>query len=213
MISIAQNYKIMANATVSIYLDSSYTKKDGTSRFYIRVTLNRKTRKIPLNLLIKPEFFNPTTKKIKDIKELPDAKRNNLYLKEKENEIEQIIINLERKKQPVTFTNILNTYSNKEVNSNFIEFIRHRLESERNLLKPNTFKGLQWSIDKLERHHPDVTIYEIDEDWLENYRNLLIEELGNKQNTVYNSLSMIRKFITIAHKKQSLKTTPSIIFH
>jgi integrase len=208
MISIAQNYKIMANATVSIYLDSSYTKKDGTSRFYIRVTLNRKTKKIPLNLFIKPEYFNPTTKKIKEIKELPDAKGNNLYLKEKENEVEQIIINLERKKQPVTFTNILNTYSNKEVNSNFIEFIRSRLEAERNLLKPNTFKGLQWSIDKLERYHPDVTIYEIDEDWLENYRNLLIEELGNKQNTVYNSLSMIRKFITIAHKKSIIKDNP-----
>lgn len=198
----------MANATVSIYLDSSYIKQDGTSRFYVRVTLDRKTKKIPLNLFIQPEHYNSVTKKIKDIKELPNAKKCNLYLKEKENEVEQIIIDLERKKQAVTFANILNVYSNKEVNSNFVAFARKRLEPERNRLKPNTYKGLEWSIDKLERHHPKVTIYEIDEDWLNNYRNLLIEQLGNKLNTIYNSLSMIRKFMTIAHKKSIIKVNP-----
>ena len=198
----------MANATVSIYFDKSYKKKDGTSRFYIQVILNRKTKRIPLNLFVKPEYYNPKTKRIKEIKELSDAKRNNLYLKEKENEIEQIIIDLERKKHPITFTNILNVYSNKEVSGSFIKFARNRLENERNLLKPNTYKSHKWAIDKLERFHPNVTIYEIDEDWLDNYRNLLIEKLENKQNTVYNSFSMIRKYITLAHKKSILKVNP-----
>lgn len=198
----------MANATVSIFLDSSYTKKDGTSRFYIRVTLNRKTKKIPLNLYVKPEYYNPNTKRIKEVKELSDVKKNNLYLKDKESEVEQIIIELERRKQPVTFTNILNIYENKEVNGSFIEFARARLESERNILKPRTYQGLVWSLDKLERHFPNVTIYEIDEDWLDGYRNILIENLGNKQNTIYGSLSMIRKYITLAHKKTIIKTNP-----
>ncbi len=204
----AQILVIMANATVSIYLDSSYTKKDGTSRFYIRVTLNRKVKKIPLNLYINPDYYNPSTKRIKEVKEVPDAKKNNLYLKEKEGEVEQIIIELERRKQPVTFTNILNIYENKEVNGSFIEYARARLESERNILKKNSFQGLAWAIDKLERHFPKVTLYEIDEDWLENYRNILIEELGNKQNTIYGDFSMIRKYITVAHKKSIIKTNP-----
>lgn len=198
----------MANATVSVFLDSSYKKKDGTSRFYIRVTLNRKTKKIPLNLYINPDFYNPKTKRIKEVREVPDAKRNNLYLKEKESEVEEIIIELERRKQPVTFNNILNIYSNKEVNGSFIEFARAKLESERNTLKLNSYKGNKFAIDKLERYYPNVTIYEMDEDWLENYRNLLIEKLHNKQNTLYNDFSMIRKYITLAHKKSIIKTNP-----
>ena len=125
----------MTNATVSVYLDSSYTRQDGTSRFYIRVTLNRKTKKIPLNLFIKPEYYNPKTKKIKEIREVPDAKKNNLYLKDKESEVEQIIIELERRKQSVTFSNILSLYSNSEVNGSFIEFARNRLSEERNRIK------------------------------------------------------------------------------
>lgn len=202
----------MANATVSIYLDSSYTRKDGTSRFYIRITLNRKTKKIPLNLFVNPDHYNPQTKKIKEIKELPDAKTHNLYLKEKESEIEEIIIDLERRKQPVTFNNILNIFDNSEQGGSFVVFARKRLEIDRNSIKESTYKGHSWAIDKLERHHPNVTIYEIDEDWLEDYRNLLIDKLGNKQNTVYNSFSMIRKYITVAYKKSIIKVNPFINF-
>ncbi len=188
----------MANATVSIFLDSSYTKKDGTSRFYIRVTLNRKTKKIPLNLFLKPEYYNPKTKKIKEIREVPDAKKNNLYLKDKESEVEQIIIELERRKQSVTFENILSLYSNSEVNGSFIEFAKTRLKEERNRIKQSTYEGLALDIVKLERYQANVTIYEIDENWLEKYRNYLIESLDNKANTIYGNISMIRKYITYA---------------
>ncbi|MCW3788506.1 site-specific integrase [Plebeiibacterium sediminum] len=198
----------MANATVSIFLDSSYTKKDGTSRFYIRVTLNRKTKKIPLNLFLKPDYYNPKTKKIKEIREVPDAKKNNLYLKDKESEVEQIIIELERRKQPVTFESILSLYSNSEVNGSFIEFAKTRLKEERNRIKASTYKGLEFGIIKLERYQANVTIYEIDENWLEKYRNYLIEHLNNKPNTIYDSMSMIRKFITYAHKKNIIDRNP-----
>lgn len=198
----------MANATVSIFLDKSYKKNDGTCRFYLLLTLDRKVKRIPLNLFINPDYYNSKTKKIKEVREVKDAKRNNLYLKEKESEIEQIIIELERRKQPVTFTNILNIYENKEVHGSFIEFARARLESERNVLKKNSFQGLVWAIDKLERHFPNVTLYEIDEDWLEGYRNIMIEQLGNKPNTIYSDFSMIRKYITLAHKKSIIKTNP-----
>ena len=186
----------MANATVSIFLDSSYTKKDGTSRFYIRVTLNRKTKKIPLNLFLKPEYYNPKTKKIKEIREVPDAKKNNLYLKDKESEVEQIIIELERRKQSVTFENILSLYSNSEFNGSIIEFAKTRWKEELNRFKQSTYEGLALDIVKLERYQANVTIYEIDENWLEKYRNYLIESLDNKANTIYGNISMIRKYIT-----------------
>lgn len=198
----------MTNATVSIYLDSSYSKKDGTSRFYIRVTLNRKTKKIPLNLFIKPEYYNAKTKKIKEIREVPDAKRSNLYLKDKESEFEQIIIELERKKQAVTFGNIMSIYSNCEVNGSFIEFAKNRLHEERNRIKKSTYEGLELDILKVERYQPNVTIYEIDESWLEKYRNYLIEKLDNKANTIYGNISMIRKYITYAHKKSIIDRNP-----
>ncbi|MCU4174004.1 tyrosine-type recombinase/integrase [Carboxylicivirga sp. N1Y90] len=198
----------MANATVSIFLDSSYTKKDGTSRFYIRVTLNRKTKKIPLNLFLRPEYYNSKTKKIKEIREVPDAKKNNLYLKDKESEIEQIIIELERKKQAVTFGNIMSIYSNCEVNGSFIEFAKNRLNEERNRIKKSTHEGLELDILKVERYQPNVTIYEIDESWLEKYRNYLIEKLDNKANTIYSNISMIRKYITYAHKKSIIDRNP-----
>lgn len=198
----------MANATVSIYLDKSYTKKDGRSRFYIQIILNRKVRRIPLNLYVKPEFFNPKTKRIKEVRELPDAKENNLFLKEKENDIEQIIIELERKKQPITFTNIINLYENKEVNESFVLFAKNRLKDERNIIKKHYSESLEYAILQLERYQPKVTIYEIDENWLENYRNYLIEKLNLKQNSVYNYMAMIRKYLTFAHKKSIIKVNP-----
>jgi site-specific recombinase XerD/ribosomal protein S27E len=198
----------MANATVSIFFDKSYTKKDGTSRFYIQIILNRKVKRIPLNLFIKPEYYNSRTKKIKEIKEVLNAKKYNLYLREKENEIEQIIIELERRKQPITFSNILSTYSHSEVNSSFIEFAKNRLKEERNRIKQSTYEGLEFDIIKLERYQATVTIYEIDEIWLEKYRNYLIETLDNKANTIYSSLSMIRKYINYAYKRSIIDRNP-----
>lgn len=198
----------MAKATVSIFLDKTYTKKDGRSRFYIQVTLNRKVKRIPLNLYVKPEYYNPATKRIKELRELPDAKRNNLYLKEKENEVEQIIVDLERRKQPITFANIINVYENKEINESFVEFAKNRLHDERNILKPHYYELLEIGILQVERYQPQVTLYEIDESWLENFRNHLIENLKLKQNSIYNYLGMVRKYITYAHKKSIIKVNP-----
>jgi integrase len=198
----------MANVTVSIYFNNSFTKKNGMSRFYIQVILNRKIKRIPLNLHIDPQYYNPKTKGIKEVKGAPNPRVNNLYLKEKQNEVEQIIIDLERKKQAVTFTNIVNYFENKQVNDSFIEFARSKLIEERNQIKKSHYEGLELKITLLERYQPHLTTYEIDEGWLETYRNYLIETLNYKQNTVYGTLSMIRKFVTIAFKKSIIKSSP-----
>jgi len=198
----------MANATVSIYFDKSFTKKNGLSRFYIQVILNRKVKRIALNLFIDPQYYNPKTKGIKEVKGAPNPRVNNLYLKEKQNEVEQIIIDLERKKHALTFTNIINYFENKKVNDSFIEFARAKLIEERNQIKKSHYEGLELKIMLLERYQPHLTIYEIDESWLETYRNYLIETQNYKQNTVYGALSMIRKFVTIAFKSSIIKSNP-----
>lgn len=148
----------MANATVSIYFDKSFTKKSGLSRLYIQVILNRKVKRIALNLFIDPQYYNSKTKGIKEVKGAPNPRVNNLYLKEKQNEVEQIIIDLERKKQALTFTNIVNYFENKKVNDSFIEFARNKLIEERNQIKESHFEGLKLKLTLLERYQPHLTI-------------------------------------------------------
>lgn len=198
----------MAKVTVKAYLDQSYVKKDGRCRFYIQLTLNRKVKRVPLNLFIQPEYYNSKTKRIRDVKDVSDVKEKNLFLQEKENEFEQIILDLERKGQAISFSNILNLYESSLVNDSFIAFARKRIEEERSVVKASSTESLETGLLQLEKYQPKVTIYEIDEDWLEKYRNHMITKLNFKQNTVYNYMAMVRKFLTYAHKKGIIKTNP-----
>jgi hypothetical protein len=92
----------MATITIKAHCDNYQPRVDGTAHLYLRITINRKSRLIPLHKYINPAHFDFTTKRVKAVKEEPNAKKLNRFLNEQETKIEDIILDLQAKGKPIT---------------------------------------------------------------------------------------------------------------
>ena len=193
--------------TVKAYCDKYQKRKDGTSALYIRVTIDRRTKLLPLSKYIHSENWDDASKRVKVVKSEPNAKRLNRFIADEETKIDDIILDLQRQGVEVTFEKIKRIYSGNS-NEYFKNYVEHIINVDRNRLKEYTIKHFKWRFNKLEEYHPNLKLSEITKDWLEKLRNYMIEELGNKPNTVHGDLAAIRRFVRRAYKEKLIKHYP-----
>jgi len=195
------------SVTCCIICDNHHLKADGNAGLYIRITIARKSKFIALNKYIKPDCFDFKKKRVKESSKVANPKLLNRYLDEQLHKLEDLIIELERRNHALTFENIkMKFYGTDPVD--FHGYAARIINEERNRIKASTQYGYQCTLNKLKRYQPQLSLYEIDKTWLENYRNHLIEELNNKQNTVHSDLRMIRKIIKRAYDEDAIQTYP-----
>lgn len=198
----------MENVTHAIHLDKYQVKQDGTSALYMRLTINRKVKLLALNKYLKVEHFDFSKRRVKIIKELPNAKNINRFLVQKEMLIAEIILDLQNRNKPLSFNNIKQQFQNLG-SKNYTNYCRAELlaELEGGLIKEVSYKVNLSKIIKVEEYQPNVSIYEIDEKWLLKYKQHLIQR-GNNLNTIAGDFSVFRKFIARAKKQGITKYNP-----
>ncbi|MBL4653033.1 MAG: phage integrase SAM-like domain-containing protein [Flavobacteriales bacterium] len=197
----------MEKVTYSIHCDKYQKKKDGTSAIYMRITINRKTRYLPLNKFVQPEYFDYEKKRVKVVKSVPNAKALNRFFLDKETEIEDIILDLQRRDKLVSFDVIKRSFLGGG-KDNFLTYSLNLLEEDSIDLKKTTIYGEELILAEIERYHPNLQIHEIDLSWLKKYKKHLIEEVGNKPNTLHNKFKIIYKYLKKAVKQGIIKMNP-----
>jgi len=196
----------MEKVTFKIHCDKYQKRKDGTSSLYIRLTINRKSKLLPLNKFVVAEYFDSKAEKVKEVKEVPNARNLNHYLTSKKLEIDDIIHDLQRRKQAVTFDNVKLAFQGNG-KAIYVDFVKKNLKDAIELKERTKYYEL-CLLNKLEIYHPKLSIYEMDVNWLKKYKRYLIEELGNKQNTVAGDFRCIRKHLKIAVKQGIIQKHP-----
>jgi len=197
----------MENVSYSVHCDKYQKRKDGTSGLYIRITIYRKSHYLRLGKFINNEHFDFEKNRVKNVKAVPNAKNINRFLSAQEFIVEDIILDLQRRDRAITFDSIKREFLGGGTD-NFIEFCLNMLEEDSIDLKEETIKLDKYRFTKIERYHPNLSIREIDETWLKKYKKYLLEEIGNKPNTVNGSFRTIRKYIRKAIKQGKIKRNP-----
>lgn len=217
------------SAKIHFYIRTNRPRKDGAVQVFLFFILNRRQRfqvstgqYIPL----KREFKNMS---LEEIKNLPKAKREELYCWDHKGEkvikgaqgwetlnlqlevqrakANQILLKYQVMGKPITLDSFKNAYLRPEGADSFKEYFKHELQKRKHLLSSSTYKGYMAAINKLESFRPNLTLADIDYKLLIQFENYLSKPklekgLGNIPNTIAKTMRTIRTLLLIAVRNE-----------
>jgi site-specific recombinase XerD len=93
-------------------------------------------------------------------------------------------------------------------NDRFGDYIMQYLYDNRTRLSASCFESYKSQITKLLKFRNTITFADIDEHFINKYREYMLEQLHNCENTVGKSLRTLRTFINIAERRGVIKQNP-----
>jgi integrase len=167
-------------ATFTPELDN-YVNKDGLQSIKIRITVGRKLKRVPVGFAISAKNWNPEKKEVR--KTHPQYYQINAVIKAKVIELEQMYLKDQSLNRNVTAESLQKKVVRKYSSESFLDYAKKRIS----LLPSAATRENQFSIiKKLEAYlkGKDLLFSDITTDFLLEYKNYLIKELGNSNNTV-----------------------------
>lgn len=164
---------------------------------FLRITKNRKTQTVSLDLSILPNEWNNKTGKLKSTG--VNAKSINSYLASRIATAEAISLDLETKYSLVTANDIKAKFVGKKP-SDFFEFVKLRATILDNEYSVGSIRRYRCVVEKLKRFLDKNVLYfdEIDATLIRDFQTHLLIDCMNHVNTVNANLKVIRKLLNDA---------------
>lgn len=184
-------------ATIKIIQRLSKIKKNGEAPLYIRITKNRRTKFISLQVYVVPKDWDSDTEQVK--KSYPESVRVNRFLAQKRADAISAALDLETSEPSVSSSKIKQQISGTG-GLDFIQYANSYLSHLKSNSKVGTHDKATAVISKLKTYlngtylsFSDLTVT-----FLHEYQRYLKDELGNSTNTVHSNLKVIRRIINQA---------------
>jgi integrase len=202
--------------TIKIELDNK-VKKDGTQTVMLRITQNRKLKRISLGISVLSQNFNPKggldrqnwiRANGRDGFSENEAKTFNGTIYKKIIEARQIKEELAENATRHTISKKLKQIDTGELAHSFLDFAKSHIERTRGS-EYNTHRGLVSSFNKFteylkDSNCDDLLFGELDVDLVEEYKRWLKNVKGNNTNTVSKELSRLRAIINEAIRRDKM---------
>lgn len=184
-------------ASVKIYPRLDKINKNGQVPIYLRLTKNRKSKYIALDVYINPKDWNEKTRKMRS--GAKNAIQINSFILSKEAEAEAISLEMETKSKFVTSYDIKSRIIGNPP-SDFFEFMFNRNKALSDELSIGTIRRFNSILGKLKNFTKRDKLFfdEINVKFIRDFQQFMIEELKNHNNTVHSNLKVIRKMISDA---------------
>ena len=182
------------NFSVKLYCKASSKSKKGCPIYFI-INLNGKRRALPSKKYVdEDQFDNEKGVVVKH----PSKIKLNASLSEEKLKLENIYLDLERAKLPITFESIIKRFNTDNFDS-FVEYCEQKLHDERKNMEFKTWEGYKNNIGHLKEFMPDITFNDLTVAILKKYENWLKNEkkLENR-NSRYQAFTTVRKFLNLA---------------
>ena len=187
-------------AHVKVLLYKSKKRKDGTYPIVLRITINRKPKYIFLKQYIKEFDWDDIKCRVR--KSHPNSKRLNNYILNKLSEADDLIMELESKKEIFSSDQIKKKLTSDKKRNSFFEYAQNHLSD---LEKQGKFNQLIPDRGKI-RHfrefvkNKDVCFEEITVSLLKKYKVYLKATYNHSERTIMNHLTIIRTIYNNAIK-------------
>lgn len=196
--------------TVNLDCKTSYVSKAGEIPLTLRITINRKNDYLPLGRKIKIEQYDAENKKIRS--GIKGYSQITSFIRRQEVKVDDIITDLERRGEVITFQKIKSLYNSdtgKEKDINFFSYVDSELkrEVEETDIKPSTIKYWEDQRDRVKEFKSSLSIHEIDKTFIEK----LVGDLKRKdksETTRFHVLSFLRKYTKRLYKEGKIKKYP-----
>ena len=179
-------------------------KLNGKHPLFLRITINRKIKRISLGFEISPNEWNPKKKEVRSGH--PYAKRINQAI------LEAILEAKEKQKETKAISvNAIKEALSKETSEAFFPFADN-YASKRGY---NTCRGLRSEIKKFKDfvQNDQLTFREITQDLIGKYKNYLEKVVENNPNTIGKALTKLRTIIRQAVKNGNLPFEKNPFLH
>ena len=185
----------MSHITFDAELDP-YEKKDGSHTIQIRITQQRKKRRISAGVAVLAVHWNAEKKEVR--RGDPLWRQKNATLKARILELESEYMKGSLLRQPVTAASLVRKLRREVLGDSFLDYADRRIEHHPS---PATRKAQRSVISKLRdyRKQQDLLFVEIDYDFLETYHRHL-KRLGNSINTIHANFKTIKAMYNHAVK-------------
>lgn len=195
--------------TLKIEIDKP--KKDGTSPLYLRITQNRKHRRVPIGVYIAKSDFNPKggyEKKNWIRTTHANHAQLNQTIAYKIEEAQKVRNELKGDAHRETISKALTNQNKGLSNASFISFADEYVERFKDV-EYNTYRGKKSSLNKFKeylklRHHKDLLFSEVSLTLVKDYEKYLITNLKNNPNTTEKELSRLRAIVNDAIKHENM---------
>ncbi|AMS27816.1 hypothetical protein AEM51_13095 [Bacteroidetes bacterium UKL13-3] len=181
---------------------NSKPKVDSTHGIMLRITENRKMKRISTGIFVKEEDFNKEADYGKWIRKI-----NGSHEKLNE-ELENFIDaaknakgDLEKNKQLPTPKNIIHEIKHKNTGS-FIEYYEQKLEYYLHNKSASYYKHLKSKFNNLKKYKSDLLFAEVNVSFLNRYETYLISKKELNQNSVISNLRAIRTILYDAYSEE-----------
>lgn len=179
-------------------------KANGKHPLFLRITANRKSKRISLGYEIPLSDWNPEKKVVR---------KSNPYFKSINEAIEKAINEAKEKQKAakVYSAGAVKSILKNQTSDSFFAYA-DGLAVKKNF---NTSRGLKSDIQKFRTfvQNPELTFDEINRNQIESFAKYLADELGNQTNTVGKTLSRIRSIIRQSIKDEKMPMERNPFFH
>lgn len=191
--------KMSGKLTHKIVLKKDYIRKDGTCAIYLQIFLDKKRKRLPLNIYVKPKDFDEKKQIVKGKSQL--AKDYNLIIGKKIADINNIAVSYRLSGNYLTLEKLIEELINPTANFDFIKFWEQEMKKQKELLKKGTYKQQYSTLTKIKGFKSQILFSEITEDLIKDLMIYCKNTLKNKKITIQSTLKNFKKYLHIANKK------------
>lgn len=187
--------------TYRVFLDFRYKKKDDTYPLKIRVTINRKTKELPLDIFIEEKYWDKSGSKLKPTH--PNYKIIQLTIFKKLAALQENSLHLENQGKVVTAHELTDNFRNKPQSVTFLSFAKKQVETMLKAGRVGNSIAYQCAINRIEKYigKKELRFEEMDYRFLEDFTNSMIDE-GLKPNGIACYMREIRAIYNKAIKME-----------
>jgi site-specific recombinase XerD len=183
--------------TINLDCKTHHVSKDGSFPILLRVTLNGEQDYLNTGKRINFNHYDKEKKEVK--KRIKGSSRYNSIIETHKKRIRTIIDDFDKKDEVISIVRLKQIY--KELNGSgkeskcFYEFVSKRLIWEKKNTELKTLDKYDFQLNKLRIYKPKLSYFDINENFLGEYKAYLLKELNQKQNTAYHAMTFIRKYV------------------
>ena len=170
---------------------ASWKNSEGEQQIRIRITIDRKLKRVPLGISIDPKHWNADKKEVR--RSHMQHIQYNAIIQDKIGELQQIYLKDLALQRPVSSASLQTKVTGNSIagTNSFFDYYESKIAL---LPSPATRKNQTSVLKKLKdyRRGKDLLFSEITTEFLNKYRNYLTKNLGNASNTVHLNIVKIK---------------------
>ena len=194
-------------ATYKIIHRTDFAKKSGENSICLRLTINRKIKRYSLNISCIHGQWNKDKCCVRQSN--PDHGKMNLLIASARTRSEKIIFDYTLVNKALTFVDFEREFfAPKFESDSFYAYINYAIKETIGILAKDTIRTHLAHASKLKTYRPNLSFSEISSHFLDSYKNYMIRDLKNNQNTSNKSLVFIKSMMNRAVKDGAIKSNP-----